>query len=137
MGIYKEFDQRLTRVLNRAIETARGTTLNRAAWGEVVKEIEAMKRLLEESAAFAGDSLRRAAVAKTNADTLDTLAIKQAEDYASAKLIGDNLDVFNFNDVGTVLDWLERVRSDVFKEAWGRLSDERRGELGTPARGVT
>lgn len=131
MGIYSEFDQRLTRVLNRAVETAKGSTMNRAAWNEVVKDLTAMKRLLDESALFASDSLRQAEVAQLNAGALETLAIEQAEDYASTKTISDSRDMFDIYDVGTVLDWLERVRADVFREAWGRLSEERRGELGT------
>jgi hypothetical protein len=126
MPIYKEFKQRIDRTLDRAIETAKGSTLNRAAWNEVVTELGAMKRLLDEGASFMGDSLRRAEVAWQNSDTLETLAIQQAEDSASAKLIGDNTGIFEINDVGTVLAWLEQVRPDVFSKAWDRLQEERR-----------
>lgn len=130
MPIYKEFKERIDRTLDRAIETAKGSTMNRAAWNEVVTELGAMKRLLDEGALFVGDSLRRAEVARQNSDTLETLAIQQAEDSASAKLISDNNQIFEFNDVGTVLAWLERVRPDVFQKARARLSEERRAALG-------
>ena len=126
MPIYKEFRERIDRTLNRAIETAKGSTLNRVAWNEVVNELNAMKRLLEEGALFAGDSLRRAEVAQQNADSLETLAIQQAEDSASAKMIGDNARVFELNDVGTVVAWLEQVKPEVFKVAWDKLPEARR-----------
>lgn len=129
MPIYREFIERIDRTLNRAMETARGSTLNRAAWREVVSELDAMKRLLDEGALFAGDSLRRAEIARQNSDILETLAIQQAEDSASAKLIGDNVAIFEFNDVGTVLLWLEQIRPEVFREAWGRLPEKQRASL--------
>lgn len=129
MGIYNEFDRRLSRTLNRAIETAKGATMNRAAWNETVNDLTAMKRLLEESAGFVAGSLRQAEVAQINAGTLETLAIEQAEDHASAETIRKSHDVFDFNDVGTVKNWLERVRPDVLAEAWSRLDEERRPVL--------
>lgn len=126
MPIYQEFKNRLDKTLNRAIETAQGSTLNHMAWNEVVTELGAMKRLLDEGALYVEDSLRQAKVARQNSDTLETLAIQQAEALSSAKLIGDNAGIFEFNDVGTVLAWLEQVRPDVFSKAWDRLQEERR-----------
>lgn len=129
MPIYKEFKDRIDRTLDISVETARGATLNRAAWNKVVVELSAMKRLLEESALYAGDSLRRAEVARENSDTLETLTIEQAESAASAKTIGDNTGIFEFNDVGTVVAWLERIEPEVFGAAWARLSGERQATL--------
>jgi len=129
MPIYDEFRNKLEKTLNRAMETAKGATLNRDAWLAQVKDLNVMKRLFEEAGLFVDDSLRHADVASHNAAALQDLTIQQAEDSASAKLIGDNTNLFELNDVGTVLAWLKEIKPDVFQVAWAGLSDSQRAAL--------
>lgn len=129
MPIYNDFLSRLNRSHELAQETAKGATLNRDAWKMIVRDLSAMKRLIDEAGLFTGESLDRAEVGLTNAGTLESLNIQQAENAGSAKLIGDNTDLFGRRDVGTAKNWLETVDPDVFAEAWKRLDVERQGEL--------
>lgn len=129
MPIYEEFRNKLDKTLNRAMETAKGATLNRDAWNAQVNDLNVMKRLFEEAGLFVAGSMRHAEVAEYNAAALQDLTIQQAEDSASAKLIGDNADLFELNDVGTVLAWLKRVRPDVFRVAWAGLEADRQAAL--------
>lgn len=129
MPIYGEFIARINRTLDRAIETAKGSTLNRDAWHDQVTDLSAIKRVMDELKPFLEDSLRHAGVAEQNAAILETLAIEQAESVAGTKMLGDNTGVFEFNDVGTVLYWLNQIHPDVLGAAWGKLDEDKRGAL--------
>lgn len=129
MPIYDDFRLRLNRSHDRAQQIAQGSTPNRQAWLEQTRDLAVMKKLFEEGTLFIAETERRADVGLANAQTLETLSIQQAEDASAAKMIGDNTDLFEHHDVGTVKALLETIDPLVFGEAWRRLSEEKRTEL--------